>query len=57
MPALTVRYGDELHTKLRVLAAFRDVSLNALVVEAMEEKVAQWEAKYGPLPLPPEDIK
>jgi predicted HicB family RNase H-like nuclease len=55
MPALTVRYSDELHLKMRVLAAFLDTSLNSLIVEAIQEKVDRWEQKHGPLPMPPQE--
>ncbi len=54
MSQLTLRIPDDLHTKLRVLAAFRNTSQNDLITEAIQEKVAHWEQKYGDLPLPPE---
>jgi hypothetical protein len=36
------------------MAAFKDAPLNAVVVEALAEKIKSWESQFGPLPLPPE---
>ena len=55
MAQLTLRIPDEIHTKMRVLAAFKNVSQNDLVIEAIRGLLAQWEQKHGFLPLPPED--
>ncbi|MDD4835759.1 MAG: toxin-antitoxin system HicB family antitoxin [Synergistales bacterium] len=52
----SVRIPDESHAKLRVMAAFKDVSLNTLVAEALEKEINSWEEKHGPLPQPPADI-
>ncbi len=57
MAQLTLRLPDDVHTKLRVLAAFRNISQNDLVTEAVQEKVARWEEKFGALPLPPEEAE
>lgn len=51
----SIRLDDSIHAKLRVLAAFQNKSLNAVVAEAMKSHLDQWEQKHGPLPLPPED--
>lgn len=56
MSQLTLRLPDPLHTKLRVLAAFKNVSQNDIIIEAVQEKVDLWEQKYGALPLPPKEI-
>ncbi|GHV34613.1 hypothetical protein FACS1894187_05550 [Synergistales bacterium] len=55
MSQLTLRLPDEIHTKMRVMAAFRNVSQNDLIIEAVQELINQWEQKYGVLPLPPEE--
>ena len=54
MAQITLRLPDDIHTKLRVLAAFKNVSQNDLITEAVREKVARWEQQYGSLPLSPE---
>lgn len=56
MAQLTLRLPDQLHTKLRVLAAFKNVSQNDLIIEAVQEKVGLWEQKHGDLPLPPKEV-
>jgi predicted HicB family RNase H-like nuclease len=53
---LTLRLPDETHSKLRILAAFKNVSQNDLILEAVLSLLTQWEQKHGLLPLPPEDI-
>jgi len=52
---LTLRIQDQLHTKLRVLAAFKNVSQNDLVNLAIKELIDRWEEKHGNLPKPPEE--
>jgi predicted HicB family RNase H-like nuclease len=52
---LTLRIQDQLHTKLRVLAAFKNVSQNDLVNLAVKELIDRWEEKHGNLPNPPEE--
>jgi predicted HicB family RNase H-like nuclease len=51
----SIRVDDDVHAKLRVLSAFQNKSLNAVVSDAMKTHLDQWEQKHGPLPLPPED--
>ena len=55
MSQLTLRLPDDVHTKARVLAAFRNVSQNDLIIEAVQDLVARWEQKHGVLPLPPKE--
>jgi predicted transcriptional regulator len=55
MAQLTLRLPDDIHTKMRILAAFKNVSQNDLMIEAVQVLLAQWEQKHGSLPLPPED--
>ncbi len=56
MSQLTLRLPDGLHTKVRVLAAFKNVSQNDLLIQSAQELINRWEQKHGALPLPPEDI-
>ena len=55
MAQLTLRLTDETHTKMRILAAFKNVSQNDLVIEAVQSLLSQWEQKHGLLPSPPVD--
>ena len=54
--SFSIRVPERLHAKLRVMSAFRNVSLNAVVNEALEDLVTRWEEKYGNLPEPPEGL-
>ena len=55
MSQLTLRLPDDVHTKARVLAAFKNVSQNDLITEAVQDLVDRWEQKHGALPLPPKE--
>jgi plasmid stability protein len=53
MSQLYVRLPDELHSKLRVIAALKSESLNATMLAASAQYVEAWERKNGELPKPP----
>jgi hypothetical protein len=48
-----VRISPELHSKMRVIAALKGISLNGAISEALAEHVRDWETKHGELPKPP----
>ena len=50
MYSTQLRISEELHLKARVLAAYKNLSLNAFVTEAIEEKIARHEEKHGEIP-------
>ena len=50
MSQLYVRLPDELHAKLRVVAALKGESLNATMLAASQSYVVDWELKHGELP-------
>lgn len=52
MAALTIRYDDTVHRKLKVIAAYKGVSLNALMMELFDSCIREWESHNGPLQLP-----
>jgi predicted HicB family RNase H-like nuclease len=54
MGQLTVRLPDDLHTKIKVIAAYEDTPINSMVVDALQERVNLWEHQYGRLPMPGE---
>ena len=56
MSQFTFRIPDDLHAKVRILAAFRNESQNDVLIRAAQELINRWEQKHGVLPLPPEDI-
>ena len=53
MSQLYVRLPEELHSKLRVIAALKHESLNLTMIEAATAYVQTWEEKHGALPTPP----
>lgn len=55
MSQLYVRLPDDLHSKLRVIAALKGESLNKTVIAASEDYVRHWEQKNGKLPKPPSE--
>lgn len=55
--SFSIRIMESLHSKLRIIAAFRNVSINTIINEALAHEVVRWEQKYGPLPLPPEELQ
>lgn len=57
MASFSIRIPDELHAKLRIMAAFKNDSLNTVANEAIELLVASWEREHGPLPPPPESFR
>ena len=55
--SFSVRVPDETHTKLRIMSAFRNESLNAVVNDALKSSINDWENKYGELPSPPKEFQ
>lgn len=50
MSQLYVRLPEELHAKLRIIAALKNESLNSTMLAASSAYVTEWEAKHGALP-------
>ena len=49
---LTLRLPEDLHRKLRIIAAYKESSINAITVENLEKMVVEWEAKNGVIKTP-----
>lgn len=49
---LTVRLSDKLHTKIRILGIYEELTINEMVVEALQNKVDAWEKSNGAIPTP-----
>ncbi len=47
---LGIRADDELHYKVRYIAAYYGRSLNNLVIRVLQEYIRNFEAKHGPIP-------
>ncbi|GHV50291.1 hypothetical protein FACS1894216_02210 [Synergistales bacterium] len=55
MSQLYVRLPEDVHAKLRVIAALRNESLNSTMLVASTRLIEDWERKHGVLPTPPEE--
>ena len=55
MGSFTLRIPEDLHVKARVLAAFKNLSLNEICVRGIQNYIQNWEDNHGELPRPPED--
>ena len=55
MPALTLRFDDELHRKMKIIAATKGTSLNSLIQSLFQREVDRWEAQHGLLKPVDED--
>lgn len=55
MPSLTIRYDDEMHRKLKIIAAYQGISLNSLIQKSFDEVIHSWEATHGTLVLPDQE--
>ena len=51
---LTLRYDELLHRKLKVIAVYRDLSLNSLIAGILGQAVTDWEEKHGKIDFPEE---
>lgn len=57
MPSLTIRYDDEMHRKMKIIAAYQGLSLNTLILKSFEDVIHSWETEHGPLVLPDREQK
>ena len=49
---LSIRYDDEIHRKLKVIAAYREKSLNMLIADMFSREVSNWEREHGEIKFP-----
>ena len=49
---LTLRYDELLHRKLKVVAVYRDKSLNSLIADILAKSVSDWEREHGKIEFP-----
>lgn len=52
MIPFTIRYEDELHYKLKVIASYHKQSLNAFMLDSFNEIVRNWEKEHGEIKFP-----
>ena len=49
---LAIRYDDTVHRKLKIIAAFKDISLNKLIMKMFDKTIADWEREHGEIKIP-----
>ena len=52
MIPFTIRYDDELHYKLKVIASYHRKSLNAFMLDCFNGIVQEWEREHGAIKFP-----
>ena len=50
----SIRFNEQLHKKLKVIAAYRERSLNTLINNIFEKTVNDWEKEHGEIKFPAE---
>jgi HicB family. len=51
---LTLRLPEDLHNKIRIIAAYKTSSINAVAVGSLSKTVQEWEQKNGSIVIPEE---
>ena len=51
---LAIRYDDVTHRKLKVIAAYKNMSLNGLMLNIFAKTVNEWEQEHGEIKFPME---
>ena len=52
MTSLSIRYDDTVHRKLKIIAAYKDISMNSLIMELFDKCIKEWESEHGPIQFP-----
>lgn len=47
MTPFIIRFDDDIHQKMKVIAAYHKKSLNALMIDMFRQKVSDWEQEHG----------
>lgn len=48
----SVRFDENVHRKLKVIAAYHEKSLNTFMNDALEKVVQTWEKEHGEIKFP-----
>lgn len=49
---LAIRYDENIHRKLKIIAAYKNKSLNGLMLDLFDKTIKDWEAENGEIKLP-----
>ena len=50
----SVRISDTARRKIKVIAGYEDISINAVISELIDKRIAEWEKAHGEILLPQE---
>lgn len=48
----TIRINDTARRKLKVIAGYEDISINAVISELIDKRIRDWEKTHGEIQLP-----
>ena len=48
----TIRIKDTVRRKLKIIAGYKDSSINAEIQKMIDDKIAEWEKEHGEIQLP-----
>ena len=48
----TIRIDDIARRKLKIMAGYEDISINALISGLIDEKIEEWEKAHGEIEIP-----
>ncbi len=48
----SVRISDTARRKIKVIAGYEDISINAVISELIDKRIAEWEKTHGEIQLP-----
>lgn len=51
---LGILCDDDIHAKMKVISAYKKVSLNTITVNFYKEMIAEWEKEHGEIKFPME---
>ena len=51
---LTIRYDETVHRKLKIIAAYKNESLNKLLLNLFDNAISDWEREHGKIEFPEE---
>ncbi len=49
---LSIRYDDSIHHRLKIIAAYKGISLNKLMNQTFINTITEWETKNGIIKIP-----
>ena len=48
----SIRISDTARRKLRIIASYKDTSINAIIQELLDKEISEWEQAHGEIKIP-----